>query len=464
MLWSSSPTANTAAGCGVPRPDSSFNHSYCRTLVSWKLVDEDVPEARLVVLAERLVTPQQLVGAQQKLGEIDHAFSLALLVVEPVDLDEAAVEVRVDLDVLRPQALLLATVDEPGGLPRRVLLVADLLRLLQALDRRQLVARVEDLEGLRQRRVAMVGPQEAVAEPVERADPHAAEVDRQHPGQPRQHLLRGLVRERDREHAGRRHLSRLHEPRQARRQHARLAAAGAGQDQRRLRRQRDGGELLGIETGQQRRRLLERRGLGDRQFFGFLHGSDRRAGRSSARGGRRPDDTARPVGWPTGIPETGSARHRAPRSDSPRSPTGRTFAAPTRDASAFSGPQPVSRIDDVAIRGTDMPPCRRPPTRAAHRERPAAVAARWDPSLRQRDRENPVRIGAIQRAVGGGRRCRAAGTAFPAARRGVRPCGRRRYPPPSTPFRRHRCAGSSRCRYRRHTGRPHDRRRCRPAG
>ncbi len=86
--------------------------------------------------------------------------------------------------------------------------------------------------------------------------------------------------------AERRDLARLHEPRDARGQHARLAAARAGEDQRRSRRQRDGGELLRIETGQERR-LLERSRMsidfGDRQFVGLLHGGSGTPARRAAR-------------------------------------------------------------------------------------------------------------------------------------------------------------------------------------
>jgi hypothetical protein len=46
-------------------------------------------------------------------------------------------------------------------------------------------------------RVAVVRAQQAIAQAVERADPHAARVDRQHRGKAREHLARGLVGERD---------------------------------------------------------------------------------------------------------------------------------------------------------------------------------------------------------------------------------------------------------------------------
>ena len=101
--------------------------------------------------------------------------------------------------------------------------------------------------------------QHPVAQPVERPDPHAARVDRQHRGDARQHLLRGLVRKGDGKQPVRTHLARLDEPRDARRQYSRLAAAGAREDQRGLSGQRDGFELLLVQTCEELGRHANRR-------------------------------------------------------------------------------------------------------------------------------------------------------------------------------------------------------------
>ena len=50
-----------------------------------KFVNQDVPEAALVMLTDGVVVAQQLVGTQHQLTEIDHAFTLALLFVQLVD-------------------------------------------------------------------------------------------------------------------------------------------------------------------------------------------------------------------------------------------------------------------------------------------------------------------------------------------------------------------------------------------
>jgi hypothetical protein len=62
----------------------------------------------------------------------------------------------------------------------RILLVIDVEVLEQALDRRQLVRRIENLELRGQAGLAVVSAQEAVAKAVKGPDPHAAGIDRQH--------------------------------------------------------------------------------------------------------------------------------------------------------------------------------------------------------------------------------------------------------------------------------------------
>ena len=96
--------------------------------------------------------------------------------------------------------------------------------------------------------------QHPVAQAVERADPHAARVA---PASSRRggssiSFAALLVNVTARIDSGAACPVR-EQPCDARRQHARLAAAGAGEDQRGRVRQRDGGELLGIEIGEERR-------------------------------------------------------------------------------------------------------------------------------------------------------------------------------------------------------------------
>ncbi len=216
-----------------------------------EFVDQDVLEAVLIVLAQRLVAVQQFVGAQQQFGKIRHPLALALRVVGLVQLGHVHRVFVERLGVARAPPGFLVAVDEPLHLLRFVLLGVDVQRLHQPLDRGELVGRIEDLERLRQPRLAPVRAQQPVGQTMEGADPHAARVDRQHRRDAGEHLLRRLVGEGHREDAVRRHLPGLDQPHDARGQHPRLARAGARQNQRRFMRQRHGGALFGVEVFQQ---------------------------------------------------------------------------------------------------------------------------------------------------------------------------------------------------------------------
>jgi hypothetical protein len=213
-----------------------------------ELVDQDVAEAHLVMLAQRMIALQQLIRAQQQFGEIDHAFALALVVVGFVQLDHAALDMVVGLDLAGAQTLVLVAVDEVHQILGRELLVVDIHRLQHALNHRQLILGIEDLESLGQRGVAVMGAQQAIAQAVESADPHATGIDRQHGRQPGQHFLGRLVGEGHRHDAGRRHLPGRDQPGNPGGQDAGLARAGAGQDQGTLGRQRHGRQLFWIQV------------------------------------------------------------------------------------------------------------------------------------------------------------------------------------------------------------------------
>jgi hypothetical protein len=145
-----------------------------------ELVDQNVPEARAVMLAEQIIPGQQLEGAQQQLGEIHCAFAATEFFVDVIDLEQFTTVVIRRLHGGRPQPFFLVRVDEMLDLARRVLLVVDVQALHQPLHERELVLAVHDGEQLLQARLAMVGAQQSVAQAVESADPHAPGIDRQH--------------------------------------------------------------------------------------------------------------------------------------------------------------------------------------------------------------------------------------------------------------------------------------------
>ncbi len=137
-----------------------------------EFVDQHVPEARAVVLAQARRLAQDLVAAQQQLGEIDDAVAAAGVLVRFVQLDQLATRrVAVVLQVLRPQAFVLLRVDEPRHFARHPARVVQVQAADDLLDQALLVFAVEDLEPLRQPGLAPVQAQQAVADAVEGADP-----------------------------------------------------------------------------------------------------------------------------------------------------------------------------------------------------------------------------------------------------------------------------------------------------
>ena len=225
-----------------------------------KLVNQDVRKALAVMPAQIGMVAQQLVAAQHQLAKVGHALALALLFIQPVQLHLAAAVAVFHRHIGRAQALFLAAVDEPLQLPGGPALLIHVELLAQALDGGKLILHIQHLKRLRQPRRLPVRAQKPVGQPVKRAHPHAPRVQRQHGRQARLHLARGLVGKRHGQHAAGRHLPRLQQPGNARGQHPRLARTGPGQNERVLRRQGDGGALLGIQPLQQRVGRLPARG------------------------------------------------------------------------------------------------------------------------------------------------------------------------------------------------------------
>ena len=169
-------------------------------------------------------------------------------------LDLPARKVVARFDLIGPQPLLLRVGNEPLQLPRRIALVIDVVLAVDPLNERELVLRIDDLKELWHVRSAVMHAQHPIAQAVERSDPHPAEIRRCQRGEPRQHFLGRLVGKRDGEDRQRVRLARRQQPRDSRGENARLATAGPCENERRGVGQRDGGELLGIEPIEKRRR------------------------------------------------------------------------------------------------------------------------------------------------------------------------------------------------------------------
>ncbi len=133
--------------------------------------------------------------------------------------------------MLRPQAFVLLTVDEPLRLACRPALLVEAQLADHPLDDALLVVAVEDLEILRQPRFLPVGPQQTVREAVEGADPHALGTHAEQLLDAVAHLGGGLVGEGHRKDGVRRGALDLDQPGDAVHQHPGLARAGTGQDQ-----------------------------------------------------------------------------------------------------------------------------------------------------------------------------------------------------------------------------------------
>ena len=145
-----------------------------------ELVDQDVAKAPLVVFAYRGIVTQQLVAAQHQLAKIDHAFALALVFVQGVDLGLLAGFLVAHHHIPGAQAVFLAAGDKPHQLLGWETLFINIELPAKPLDGRELVLRIEDLECRRQIGQLVMRPQKAVAQAMKSANPHAAHVERQH--------------------------------------------------------------------------------------------------------------------------------------------------------------------------------------------------------------------------------------------------------------------------------------------
>src|SRR4051794_18353051 len=99
-------------------------------------------------------------------------------------LDLTAGEIIARLDLVGAAPFFLCGGDEMLQLALRKALVVDVVRAIKPLDERELILRVHDLEELRQIGFAMMNAQQAVAQSVKSADPHAAGIERRHRSEP----------------------------------------------------------------------------------------------------------------------------------------------------------------------------------------------------------------------------------------------------------------------------------------
>ncbi len=199
------------------------------------LVDHDPAERLGVAVVDLLEHLQQVHRAEQQVVEVHrvHAHELALVVL--VDVGRRLLEVGADelAVVVGGAELVLGVGDLALHRARGEALGVDVQVVEALLDQAPGVGRVVDRELARVAEPVRVGAQHAGAGGVERHHPHRARGAADEQLDALAHLLRGLVGERDREDLRRARLAGAQQVRDPVREHARLARAGAGQDQQR---------------------------------------------------------------------------------------------------------------------------------------------------------------------------------------------------------------------------------------
>ena len=225
------------------------------------LVDEDPAEGGRVAVADLLEELEQVDRADEEVVEVHRVHAVELALVLLVDVGDRLLEVGADeLAVVLGRAELVLRVRDLG-LHRAggEALGVDVEVVEAALDQAPLVGRVVDRELARVAEPVGVGAQHPRAGGVERHHPHRAGGAADEQLDPLAHLLRRLVGERDREDLVRARLLGAHQVGDAVGEHARLARAGAREDQQRPLAVHDGVSLGRVETRQQ---LVDPRVLG----------------------------------------------------------------------------------------------------------------------------------------------------------------------------------------------------------
>ena len=202
------------------------------------LVHADVAEPSLVRRRHRGVLGEQAVGVDEQVVEVHRVGGQQPRLVAGIDLARLLVHRRYRLgrELSRCHQLVLRCRDAMDDSVERIHLVVDVQLSHDVLEHALGVVGVIDREVAREAEHLAVGAQHAHTHRVEREHPHAVRavaVLREQLVQTLAHLGRGLVGERDREDLVRAHALVADEVRDAVREHARLARAGACQDQKR---------------------------------------------------------------------------------------------------------------------------------------------------------------------------------------------------------------------------------------
>ncbi len=202
------------------------------------------------------MAPNSVRLCSKQVAEIGGVQRQQPLLIEPVERDGAAAG---DLARLRvghlvgDEAAVLPALEQREQRARRRGAVVDALGLGDLLDQAQLVVGVEDGEIGFEAHHLGVAAQDARRDRMERAEPEPLGGAADHALEPLAHLERRLVGEGDGEDLPREGAPRAEDMGEPRRQHARLARAGAGQHQHRPVDRLDRRALRLVEPGENRR-------------------------------------------------------------------------------------------------------------------------------------------------------------------------------------------------------------------
>ena len=158
---------------------------------------------------------------------------------------------RQPLELRRHHERVLRVGDRRLHAARREVLRRDAVLLHQPLDDAERIVLIVDRERRRATDEVRGGPQHPRADRVERSRPHARGLGAEQAADALAHLAGGLVRERHREDLPRVDAFDVDQSRDARRQHARLSRAGAGEDEQRAVDVQHGFPLRRVEPGGQ---------------------------------------------------------------------------------------------------------------------------------------------------------------------------------------------------------------------
>src|SRR6187397_1333758 len=137
----------------------------------------------------------ELVAAQQQLGKIDHTAPPAGFLVALVEPDHLAPRrIATVAELLRPESFVLLRIDEPRDLAWDPARLVELERADELAHHPLLILGIQDLEALRQSRVAPVQSQQPIGDAVERADPERRGRSAELGFDTSAHLASGLVR------------------------------------------------------------------------------------------------------------------------------------------------------------------------------------------------------------------------------------------------------------------------------